>query len=162
MVRRRRGLVVCAVVFGALLVVPVPVMQVEADGQAYRGVLSPFEAVAVELSYVHSVERTRVEEEYDVRPSGIVMRSMSWQSFGAGLPNDYDECVDGWYVKQMGTRQGKTLSYWFLPVNDVRLDIGGNRIFEGPERESMMALSVKCLPMIACVVALALSDDLPL
>lgn len=152
----------CAVVFGALLVVPAPVMQVEADGEAYREVLSPFEAVAVELSYVHSVERTRVEEEYDVRPSGIVMRSMSWHSFGAGLPDDYDEYVDGWYVKQMDTRLGKTLSYWFLPLNDVRLDIGGNRIFEGPDLESTMVLSVRPLPMIACIVALALSADLPL
>ena len=159
---QRRGLYACLVVLVVLLALPLPVVQVAVDGRTYTEVLSPFHGTPVELSYVHSVEKTRVEEEYDVRPSGIVMRTMAWQSFGAGLPDKYDEYVDGRYVKRTETHLGRTMSYWFLPINDVRLDIGANRVFEGPERESTMVLSVQRLPVIACVVALARSGDLPL
>ena len=162
MLRARRSLFVCLAVFVALLMLPASLLEVAADGETHSEVLSPFGATSVTLSYVHSVEKTLVEEEYDVRPSGIVMREMAWQAFGAGLPDKYDECVDGRYVKHMETRLGKTLSYWFLPINDVRLDIGASRVFEGPARESTMTLSVRRLPMIACVVALARSGDLPL
>ena len=162
MVSRRRGVGVGLGVCIALLLLPVSMLELTADGGTHREVLSAFGETSVTLSYVHSVEKTRVEEEYQVGPSGIVMQSMTWQSFGAGLPDDYDECVDGRYVKQMDSRLGKTLSYWFLPVNNVRLDIGAKRVFEGPERESTMTLSVERLPLGIYLVSSARNSHVPL
>jgi hypothetical protein len=162
MVSKSRGLLVGLAVCIALPLLPVSMLELAADGGTHREIISPFGATSVTLSYVHSVEKTRVEEKYDARPSGIVMQSMAWQSFGAGLPDDYDECVDGWYVKHTDTRLGKALSYWFLPVNDVWLDVGAKRVFEGPERESTMTLSVGRVPLGVCILTLVRSSHLPL
>jgi len=137
-------------------------LRVTADGTAHSELLSPLGGTRISLSYLHSVEKTVVREEYDVRPSGIVMVSMTWSSTGAGLPDEYDEVVDGQYVRRAQTRVGKTLKYWFLPVNDATLDVGNRRVFEGPERESKLIVSVRCLPAVVSMVEFALSGDLPL
>jgi len=144
-----------------VLVLPVPVLRVTADSGTYCSVL-PTHGTHMLLSYVHSVEKTMVEEEYDVRPSGIVMQAMAWQSFGAGLPEEYDEVVDGRYVKHGPVPVGRNLTYWFLPVNDVVMDIGTVRVFEGPQNASKLIVSVTCLPVFVYCVETARADELPL
>ena len=63
---------------------PVPVLEVGAAGDSHTRVTSLREQARVTVRYVHSVEQTWVEEEYEASRDGVQLRTMRWQSFGAG------------------------------------------------------------------------------
>lgn len=157
MPRRRLLLFLIALV----LMLPVPVLEVTGDGATYRRLLVPGWPAIITLSYTHSVELTPVEEVYEVRPGGMVMVSMAWNSFGAGLPDTYDVASPEGFSRYQRTPVGTVLSYWFIPINNVALDIGLTRVFEGPDRDSAVEVSVRWLPASAAAAAVLRSSSAP-
>ena len=125
------------------LCAPLSVVEVSDGVRGCADVLRPGSCVSVTLDYLHSVEQTRVEETYDVCGGGIWLRKMEWKSFGAGLPSEYDYYANGAYVKDTDIDVGKTLSYWFLPLNRVEIRVNGRLVFEGPEEPSRVNVRVR-------------------
>ena len=94
---RRLGLVALAVVSllvlaGVAAAVPADrVLVVEDDSSGERLLTVPVETgTRVGLEYTHSVEKTRVLDEYTVRGDRLEMTRMEFESYGWGLPAGAD------------------------------------------------------------------------
>jgi hypothetical protein len=129
------------------LCVPLPVVEVSADDGSPAGRVWLRETTVVTVSYVHSVERTPVRESYQASIAGLRLREVRWQSFGAGLPDEYDDYEDGFYVKRMDVELGRRLTYWFLPLNEVHVSVGSRVVFEGPAEPSRVNLCIRYVPV---------------
>ncbi len=132
---------------------PVPVLEVGAEGDSHTWVTSLREQARVTVGYVHSVEQTWVEEAYEASRDGVRLRTMKWQSFGAGLPDEYDYYEDGFYVKELELDMGPSLSYWFLPLNRVEICVDERVVFRGPEQPSRVNARVCRMPLAGLLVS---------
>jgi hypothetical protein len=74
-----------------------------------------------------------------------------WQSFGYGLPDEYDRFEDGFYVRSMDIGLGRRLDYWFLPLNDVRIAIGEQTLFKGPAEPARVSIRVRLVPLFVAI-----------
>ena len=135
------------------LCLPVPVLEVGAEGDSHTWVTSLREQARVTVGYVHSVEQTWVEESYEVSRDGLRLHSTRWQSFGAGLPDEYDYYEDGFYVKELELDMGTSLSYWFTPLNRVEICVGERVVFRGPEQPSRVNARVRRMPLAGLLVS---------
>ncbi len=135
------------------LCLPVSVLEVGAEGDSHAWVMSLREQARVTVGYVHSVELTWVEEEYEASRDGLWLRTMKWQSFGAGLPDEYDYYEDGFYVRELELDMGRSLSYWFLPLNRLEICIDGRVVFRGPEQPSRVNARVRRVPLAGFLVS---------
>jgi len=134
------------------LCLPVRVLEVAVEGSPPAGRMWLRSDVSVVVGYVHSVERTWVEETYVAGRDGLHLTMMRWQSFSAGLPDEYDSCVDGFYVKGLDVHMGRTIDYWFLPLNQAEVSVGGVPVFRGPEQPSRLVVRLRRLPVVVRVV----------
>lgn len=77
---------------GSASVVPADrVLVVEDAETGARYITTPVsDGTTVALEYTHSVEKTRVYDEYTVRGDRLEMTRMEFESFGWGLPSDAD------------------------------------------------------------------------
>lgn len=135
------------------LCVPASVVEVNDGTLRCCEVLWWGECVPATVYYLHSVELTRVEELYDVCGDGIQLRKMVWQSFGAGLPDEYDYYADGSYVSETDISVGSTLSYWFLPLNRVEIRVAGRLVIDGLQEPSHVNLRVRRIPLCIWLAA---------
>ncbi len=149
--RCRRGIVVWLLLLLAALCVPLPVVEIAADEGSPAGRVWLREATAVTVSYIHSVERTPVRESYQASIAGLRLREVKWQSFGAGLPDEYDDYEDGFYVKRMDVELGRRLECWFLPLNQVQISVGSRVVFEGPAEPSRVSLRIRHVPVLTVI-----------
>lgn len=125
------------------LCLPVLVVEVRTDSARSAWRLCPCDGIGVSVRYVHSVERTWVEEHYQAGRDRLRLNLIRWQSSGAGLPAEYDYYADGYYVREMDVEVGRVLDYWFLPLNDVEVSVGGDVVFRGPDRPSRVTVRVR-------------------
>ena len=149
--RCRRGIVLSLLLFLSALSVPLPVVEISADDGSPVGRVWLRETTVVTVSYLHSVERTPVRESYQAGIAGLRLREVKWQSFGAGLPDEYDNCKDGFYVKRVDVELGRKLEYWFLPLNRVQVVVGSRVVFEGPAEPSRVTLRIRYVPVLMVV-----------
>jgi hypothetical protein len=98
--------------------------------------------VRVEIDYIHSVERSEIREVLEANSSGLYAREMWWKDFGAGLPEDIQYMEDGFYVKKINIPLGKSLDFWFIPVNHAEISVNGELAF-APKNETLMRFRVK-------------------
>jgi hypothetical protein len=133
----------------AVLCVPGQAVEVGPDSAASKQKVWVRADCPVTVRYMHSVERTPVEETYHVRYDGMHLSSMRWQSFSAGLPLEYDACVEGFYVRSADVAVGREIDYWFLPLNDVEISVGERVVFRGPEAPSRVVVRMRWLPLAA-------------
>ncbi len=138
---------VLAIFLLAALCLPVGALEVTANGEPPARCTWVRDAPMLTISYLHSVERTPIEESYQVGVAGLRLREMRWQSFGSGLPDEYDRSENGFYVRSMDVGLGRRLEYWFLPLNDVRIVAGTEMLFQGPAEPSRVSIRVRLVPL---------------
>ncbi len=126
---------------------PVWAVEVSAGGSSHIRRPLPARGVDVVVGYVHSVERTWVEETYVASHDGLRLHTMRWQSFSAGLPDEYDYYADGFYVSEFDVQVGPALDYWFLPSNHVEVAVDGEVVLQGPEEPSRIVVRVRRMPL---------------
>ena len=151
------GRVVKAFLILAALALLLPMSTVDVGAEPGGRVASEWlgQQVAIGVSYVHSVEMTRVTESYHVDTGGICLTSMKWESTGAGLPDSYDSWENGSYVTQGRLDLGKELEYWFLPLSDPEIRVNDRILLRGLERPTWIRIRVRTMPLIAQLVVLA-------
>ncbi|ASI99840.1 hypothetical protein A3L02_09830 [Thermococcus celer Vu 13 = JCM 8558] len=99
----------------------------------------------ITIFYIHSVERSEIYEGLKVNRTGIYAVEMKWKDFGAGLPEDIQYMENGYYVKKINIYLGKSLDFWFIPLNRAQISVDGSIIF-APKTETLMKFEVKrCL-----------------
>ncbi len=54
------------------------------DGKEY---LTPNTEISIKLEYEHSVELTKITEEYEIKNCEITLTTFTWPGYGAGLPS---------------------------------------------------------------------------
>ncbi len=135
----------------AALCVPAIVVEVTAGGEQPACRVWLRDVSTLTVSYVHSVERTPVRESYSVSVTGIRLREVRWQSFGYGLPDEYDDFEDGFYVKSEDVGLGRRLDYWFMPLNDARIAVGAHTVFEGLDEPARVSIRVRLVPLFVAV-----------
>jgi hypothetical protein len=139
--------IVVIVIMVAVLGVPVSAVDVGTEPGGRIATEWVGREAVLDVRYVHSVERTPVEEVYRVGRSGITLESMKWQSTGAGLPDSYDTWENGFYGSEPGTPLGRRLSYWFLPVNQPEVRLNGSVLIRGYEEPTLLTVRVRTLPL---------------
>lgn len=95
------GVILCCVLAGVASAVPGgQALAVEDADSGERLLTIPVhEGTTVSLEYNHSVEKTRVLDQYAVRDGELEMTRMEFESFGWGLPSRVDvHEEDGVYV----------------------------------------------------------------
>ncbi len=135
-----------------VLCLPVWVVEITADGSLAAPRMRLRDDMSVVVGYVHSVERTWVEETYVVDSDGLRLVRMRWQSFGAGLPDEYDYQAEGFYVRELDMDIGRVLDYWFLPLNRVEISVDGAIVFRGPELPSRVMVRVRRVPLAISIL----------
>jgi hypothetical protein len=131
------------------LCLPIRVVEVGADSSIRARHLCVGDGASVSIRYVHSVERTWVEEHYRAGTDGLHLTMTRWQSFGAGLPTEYDFFADGFYVREMDTAMGRVLDYWFLPLNEAEVSVDGDVVFVGPDTPARVTVRVRLVLLAA-------------
>jgi hypothetical protein len=136
----RRGYIVAVLVVlvaaGSAAAVPHGrVLVVEDAETGERYLQAPVDnGTVVALEYTHSVEQTRVYDEYTVRGDRLEMTRMEFESTGWGLPTDVNV-----------TRQNGTFVYdppgVYERVTVAPGAIAGHRLHVGPRTVDLVALS---------------------
>jgi len=108
------------------------------------------DGINITIFYIHSVERSPVYEVLHVNKTGIYAVEMRWKDFGAGLPEDFQYIENGFYVKKINIYLGKSLSYWFIPINQAQITINGETIFN-PEKDTLITFKVENTTLIKAV-----------
>ncbi len=54
------------------------------DGREY---LIPNTEINIKLEYIHSVELTKIVEEYEIKNCKVTLTTFTWPGYGAGLPS---------------------------------------------------------------------------
>jgi hypothetical protein len=72
--------------------------------------------VNIHLEYKHSVELTKVIEEYELRGCSIVLEKFTWPGYGAGLPSRYNDTSIQVYTSEGFTVTNRTLGVSVLQV----------------------------------------------
>ena len=135
-----------------VLCIPVWVLEVEADASRVAPRIWLRGEVGLTVGYVHSVERTWVEESYSADRHGLRLVRMRWQGAGAGLPDTYDTFAGGFYVRELDVDIGNVLDYWFLPLNRIELSIRDTVVLRGPEQPSRVAVRVHRVPAVVVLL----------
>jgi len=114
------------------------------------------DGTTVALEYTHSVEKTRVYDEYTVRGDHLEMTRMEFESYGWGLP-----------ARANVTRENGTLVY-DPPGNYTRItvapgSVAGHRLHVGTKTYDLVALSDERAVDVHITrrSALATATDLP-
>jgi TRAP transporter 4TM/12TM fusion protein len=123
---------------GSVIVIPLliasmflPVVVVRNSAESWSRVTMPGSDVV--LSYVHSVEQTRVEDQYRVGwRADLIHRRTLTRSFGAGLPTEARATRDG-----VMTTRGTGERFTVIPLrydaeNEAILQLGGTRLSLDP------------------------------
>ncbi len=103
------------------------------------------------VEYKHSVSLTKVIDIYCVNDSGIFAVQEKWQQFDAGQPLK-GHVENGFYVKNMSKYLGKSWEYWFIPLNNVTVELNGKIIFSKPKEEGIMKFELLKTPAIMTVL----------
>jgi len=130
------------------LLIPVHVLVVS-DGHSSR--VYYLGDVTVEIDYIHSVGRSEIREVLEANSSGLYAKEMWWKDFGAGLPEDIQYMEDGFYVKKINIPLGKSLDFWFIPINRAKIKVNGETVF-APKIETLMKFRVKRCLLIETLV----------
>jgi hypothetical protein len=133
--------------FLALLVISISERSVlvMTDGHTER--IYPLGEHEITVEYLHSVERSEVVETLKVNRSGIYATGMRWKDFGAGLPEDFQEWNGSWYEKRINIYLGKSLDYWFIPLNQANITVD-NSIAFAPRSDTLIKFRVKSCPIL--------------
>lgn len=102
----------------------------------------------ITIKYNHSVERGEVIEILEVNKRGIYVLEMKWQNFGAGLPEDFTSIEGDYYVKRPNKYLGKSLTYWFIPVNNAEVKVSHRILLYHPNFEVKISFTLKTMPLI--------------
>ena len=106
-----------------------------------------FSDLTLKVRYRHSVSLTKVVDVYRVNNSGITAIEEKWQEFEAGQPMD-GKIEDGYLVKDMNMYLGKSWEYWFIPFNNVTLELNDKRINFKPSEGGIMQFKVEKNPFL--------------
>ncbi|WP_148882560.1 DUF1850 domain-containing protein [Thermococcus aciditolerans] len=125
---------------------PVKAVEITVDGESYVYPLGS----AIEISYIHSVERSQVVEVLVANDSGFYAVEMKWKDFGAGLPEDIQNLTDGFYVKKTRDYLGKEFRYWFIPINHANITVDGSPVIVDSDggRQVVVDFRIKRVPLI--------------
>jgi len=109
-------------------------------------------ASAFSLSWVHSVEKTEWQENWEVSGQMLVLRQARVKGSGAGMdPGDGARLVDGWWVWQPDTppveelnlaASGETVSGWKLCHEDAGHDKAEKCLELGTRKADTIRLAV--------------------
>ncbi|MEM1931108.1 MAG: DUF1850 domain-containing protein [Sulfolobales archaeon] len=112
----------------------------------------------ITLTYVHSVERYRVKEEYILEGCGLRLTKLEWAGFGAGMPStpadlgdgDLESSLTGGVTSKVDIELGeyvliavKHMSYPKLFVNGVEVGAVSNITLRTCLKVSLLDLVVK-------------------
>jgi len=147
-------LMVAAVV---LSVLPVGVVAISADPGGRLVTARIGEGIEIDLSYVHSVEMTRVYELYRIDNKGIQLHQMRWQSTGAGLPDSYDSWENGYYMKEQRVNLGRQLDYWFIPASDPEICLNDRVVVCGLEHPARIEMCSRTVPLVVYLLRIVAS-----
>ncbi len=103
------------------------------------------------VEYRHSVSLTKVIDVYRINSSGIFAVQERWQQFDAGQPLN-GRIENGFYVKDMNKYLGKSWEYWFIPLNNVTVELNGNIIFSKPKEEGVVKFELLKTPAIMALL----------
>ncbi len=103
----------------------------EAEGRAFERPLL-LRPLRIEISYIHSVSLTPVEESYFALPWGVALGESRWQDFLAGQPLDYDSTEGNFFVSRRRIFLGREWSYGFAAENETRVSVEDELIFYRP------------------------------
>ncbi|NJD99135.1 DUF1850 domain-containing protein [Thermococcus sp. LS1] len=106
----------------------------------------------IEITYVHSVERSTVVEVLVANESGFYAVEMKWKDFGAGLPEDIQGMEGDYYVKHVSDYLGRSFSYWFIPINHVNITVNGSPVLNNPEHELLVDFEIKRVPFVLILI----------
>ncbi|HIH73046.1 MAG TPA: DUF1850 domain-containing protein [Thermococcaceae archaeon] len=134
--------------FFAILLFPVDVLIISDGTHSYVGLLGEKD---VEITYIHSVQRSEVIEELKVNKTGIYAIGMLWKDFGAGLPEDVQYSESGYYVKKVNIPLGKSLSFWFIPLNHAKIIVNKDVVLS-ITKEALVNFNVKKCPLILAIM----------
>lgn len=132
-----------------ILLFPVSVIGVEFNGNICYYPLGSNSTL--EISYIHSVSLTKVVDVYRISKDGIYAFQERWQDFLAGQPTDFNYREGQFYVKNLNKFLGKSWEYWFIPVNNVTVKINGKVVFAQLEKEGIMKIEVKKIPIFLII-----------
>ena len=128
------GVIAVGAALAALLFVPVSALTVRLPREGHRMVEAARVAPGdiLDLSYRHSVERTRVVGRFAIgRDRALVATETRMTSVGTGLPN----CEPGrtrregeWIVVDEGEREIPDIRFYYTTVNQTRMTVAGRRL----------------------------------
>ncbi|ASJ00243.1 DUF1850 domain-containing protein [Thermococcus gorgonarius] len=143
---RRRFLFLTALLVFLILSLTLPrKVLIINDGKLEK--IYPLGSHLLVVEYVHSVERSRVIEILEVNKSGIYAVGMKWQDFGAGLPEDFQRWNGEWYEKKISIPLGKSLDFWFIPLNQANISVDGSLAL-APRSDTLVKFEVKSCPLL--------------
>ena len=93
-----------------------------------------YEGMTFSVSFIHSVNKSRVEEAYQIKDDGIYLESCLYSDFGAGVATEVEEgqsltyTDDGEMFLSGFDRKMNGLSYIVGTVSDHILEINGEEI----------------------------------
>ncbi|MCD6189086.1 MAG: DUF1850 domain-containing protein [Thermococcus sp.] len=134
--------------FLIILLFPVNVLVISDGAHSYVGLLGEKE---IKIAYIHSVQRSEIIEELKVNKTGLYGIGMWWKDFGAGLPEDIQYSENGYYVKKVNIPLGKSLSFWFIPLNHAKISVN-EEVILSPTKETLVNFNVKKCPLILAIV----------
>jgi hypothetical protein len=145
----RKSLSFFAIILAFLLLfLPVNAVEISVDGESHFYPLGS----TIEISYIHSVERSTVVEVLVANDSGFYAVEMRWKDFGAGLPEDIQNLTDGFYVKRTNDYLGRDFKYWFIPINRANVTVDGSPVLSSPRHETIVDFRVRRVPLIVKLI----------
>ncbi|WP_199920005.1 DUF1850 domain-containing protein [Thermococcus piezophilus] len=144
----RRTLSFFVIAMFIILFLPVKAVEISFDG----GVHFYPPGSTIEITYIHSVERSTVVEVLVANTSGFYAVEMKWKDFGAGLPEDIQGTVGDYYVKHVSDYLGEDFSYWFIPLNHVNITVNGSPVLNSPEKALLVNFRIKRVPLILTLI----------
>jgi hypothetical protein len=114
---------------------PVPVLEIREAGSGHLLRQIPVDlGDRITYSYVHSVQKTRVDEVLEVAPDHLVVRATTFDVYGAGLPSDLpdgDPSIDPVTGKFQILNMSRALPDWPVRVAftaEQTLEVGGTEL----------------------------------
>ena len=125
------GVLIILSVLAVLIFVPVSALTVRLPREGHRLVeaarVSPGDTL--DLSYRHSVERTRVVGRFTIGPDQTLLATETrMTSVGTGLPNcepDRTHREGEWIIVDEGNQEIPGIRFYYTTVNQTRLSVSG-------------------------------------
>jgi len=134
--------------FLMILLFPANVLIISDGTHSYVSLLGEKD---IKIAYIHSVQRSEIIEELKANKTGLYVTGMWWKDFGAGLPEDIQYSEDGYYVKKVNILLGKSLSFWFIPLNHAKISVN-EEVILSPTKETLVNFNVKKCPLILVIM----------